>query len=68
LNYVLTLLLGEMLDGARCGPHGSKLHLYVKVGTFDQLEQRILYIVAVTSSGVERLTVQHDLMVSVCFM
>jgi hypothetical protein len=27
LNVVLTLLLGQMLDVARYGPHGSKLRL-----------------------------------------
>ena len=41
--------------------------LYVKVGTFDQLEQCKISIFTVTSLGIVRLTIQDDSMVSECF-
>ena len=41
---------------------------YVKVGAFDQLEQSTISILTVTSLGIVILTIQHDLMVRVCFM
>jgi len=41
---------------------------YVKVGTFDQLEQIKISVLTVTSLGIVMLTVQYDLIVSVCFM
>jgi len=41
---------------------------YVKVGTFTQLERSKIFFLTVKKSGIETLTVQHDLIVSVIFM
>jgi len=42
--------------------------LYVKVGMFDQLDQIQIRVLTVTSLGIVMLTVQHKLIVSLCFM
>jgi len=41
---------------------------YVKVGTFSHLEQSKTPLLTVNKSGIVRLTVQHDLIVSISFM
>jgi len=41
---------------------------YVMVGTFDQLEQSKICILTITTLGIVLLTVQYDLVVSICFM
>jgi len=41
---------------------------YVKVSTFTHLEQSKISHLTVNKSGTVRLTVQHDLIGSVCFM
>jgi hypothetical protein len=41
---------------------------YVKVGTFTQLEQRKISLITVHKMGIVKLTVQHDLIVSISFM
>jgi hypothetical protein len=64
---VLTLL-GEMLDVARYGPHGGKLSLYVKVRTFDQLEQNKISVLNIISGEMVTLIVRYGMIVSVCSM
>ena len=41
---------------------------YVKVGTFNHLEQSKICLLTVNQLGIDRLTLQHDLIVSVSFM
>ena len=41
---------------------------YVKVRTFTQLEQSKTSLLTVNETGIVRLTIQHDLIVSVSFM
>jgi len=41
---------------------------YVKVGTFTHLEQSKTSLLTVKETGIVRLIVQHDLIVSVSFM
>jgi hypothetical protein len=41
---------------------------YVKVGTFTHPEQNTIFLLAVNKLGIVRLTVQYNLIVSVCFM
>ena len=41
---------------------------YVKVSTFTHLEQRKTSRLTVNKSGIVRLTVKHDLILSICFM
>jgi len=41
---------------------------YVKVVKFDQLEQTKIGVLAVTTMGIVRCTVQHDFIVRVSFM
>ena len=41
---------------------------YVKVGTFTHLEQSKMSLFTVNQTGIDRLTVQHDLTVSIRFM
>jgi len=41
---------------------------YVKVSTFTHLEQSKTSLLSINKSGIVRLTVQHDLIVSVSFM
>jgi len=41
---------------------------YVKVGMFDQLEQSKICVLTVTTLGMIMLTVQHNLIFSLCFM
>jgi len=41
--------------------------LYVKVGTLTRLEQSKTPVLTVKETGIVRLTVQHDLIVSVSF-
>jgi len=41
---------------------------YVKVSTFDQLEQNKIFLLTVNKTGIVRLTIQHDLIVSISFM
>jgi len=41
---------------------------YVKVGTFDQLEQIKICILPITTLEVVMLIVPHDLIVNICFM
>jgi len=41
---------------------------YVKVSTFTHLEQSKMVLLTVNKSGILTLTIQHDLIVSVCFM
>jgi len=40
----------------------------VKVGTFTHLEQTEISLLMVNKSGMDKLTVQHELIVSVSFM
>jgi len=40
---------------------------YVKVGTFNHLEQKNICLLTGNELGIDRLTVQHDLIVSVSF-
>jgi len=42
--------------------------LYVKVGMFTPLEQSKICILTINKSGIVRLTVQHDWIVSISFM
>jgi len=42
--------------------------IYVKVGTFTHLEQSKISLLTVNQLEIVRLTVQHDLIVSVSFM
>jgi hypothetical protein len=65
---VLTILLGKMLDVARYGQYGCKPHLYVNVGMFDHLEQSTVYIVTVTKIGIEKLIMQHGMILSHHFL
>ena len=46
----------------------ASCNLCVKVGTFDQLEQRKITVSDVTIIGNEMLTVQHDLIFSIYSM
>jgi len=41
---------------------------YVKVSTFTHLEQSETSLLTVIKSGIVRLTIQHDLIVSISFM
>jgi len=41
---------------------------YVKVSTFTHLEQSKIGLLTVNKSGIVTRTVQHDMIVSVCFM
>ena len=41
---------------------------YVKVYTFDQLEQSKICVLTVISVGIVTLIVRYDMIVSVCFM
>jgi len=41
---------------------------YVKVRTFDQLEQSKISVLTVISVGIVTLIVRYDMIVSVCFM
>jgi hypothetical protein len=41
---------------------------YVKVRTFDQLEQNKICVLTVLSAGIVTLFVRYDMIVSVCFM
>jgi len=41
---------------------------YVKVGTFTHLEQSKIFVMTVNKMGIVKLTVQHDLIVSISFM
>ena len=41
---------------------------YVKVGTFTYLEQSKISLLTVNTLGIVRLTVQHDLIVSLSIM
>jgi len=41
---------------------------YVKVGMFTHLEQSKISLLTVNKLGIVRLTVQHDMIVSVIFM
>jgi len=67
-QIVVTIMLGEMLDVARYGQYGGKLHFYVKVGPFTHLEQSEISLLTVNKMGIVRLTVQHDLIASISFM
>ena len=40
---------------------------YVKVGTFDQLEQSKIGVLTVNKMALDMLTIQHDLIVSISF-
>jgi len=42
--------------------------LYVKVRTFDQLEQSKICVLTVISVGIVTLIVRYDIIVTVCFM
>jgi len=42
--------------------------IYVMVGIIDQLEQNKLDVSIGTTLGIVLLTIQHDLIVSLCFM
>jgi len=42
--------------------------IYVRVSTFTHLEQSKTSLLIVSKSGIVRLTVQHDLMVSISLM
>ena len=42
--------------------------LYVKVGMFDQLEQSKICVFTITTFGLVMLTVQYELIVSLCVM
>ena len=46
----------------------ASLVFYVKVRTFDQLEQSKIWVLTVSSFGIVMQTLQHDLMVGVYFM
>jgi hypothetical protein len=46
---------------------GSRV-FYVKVRTFEQLEQSTICVLNVISVGIETLVVHYDMIVSVCFM
>jgi len=41
---------------------------YVKVGTFNHLEQSKIWHLTVNKTGIVRLTIQQELIVSICFM
>jgi len=41
---------------------------YVKVGKLNHLEQNQIWLVTVNKVGMFRLTIQHDMMVTVSFM
>ena len=41
---------------------------YVKLCTFDQPEQSKICVLTVISFGIVKLTVHHDLIVSICLM
>jgi hypothetical protein len=41
---------------------------YIKVSMFTHLEQSKIALLTVNESGIMRLTVQHDMIVSVSFM
>jgi len=41
---------------------------YVEVGTLTRLEQSKIYILTITTLGIAMLTIDHDLMFSVCIM
>jgi len=41
---------------------------HVKVGMFDQLEQSKIWVLTVTTLGIEMLIVQHDMILSICFL
>ena len=41
---------------------------YVKIGTFDQLEQSKICVLTVISVGIVTIIVRYDMIVSVCFM
>jgi hypothetical protein len=41
---------------------------YVKVGTLTHLEQSITYLLTVNQTGIVRLMVQHDFIVSISFV
>jgi len=67
-------LLGWPCSWARCWMLQEMDHmeascvLYVKVGMFDQFEQRKFSVLTVTSLGIVMLTVHFDLIISVWFM
>jgi len=42
--------------------------VYVKVGTFDEIEQSRICILTVTTTGIVMLTALHHLILSICFM
>jgi len=41
---------------------------FVKVGTFNHLEHRKIILLTVNQMGIVMVTMQHNLIVSVCFM
>ena len=41
---------------------------YVKVGMLNHLEHSQIWLVTVNKAGIVRLTIQHDMIVSVSFM
>lgn len=55
-----------MLEDMDCT--GACHVFYVMVGTLDQLDQSKISILTVTLLGIAILTVQHDLIFSMCFM
>jgi len=42
--------------------------LYVKVGTFGQLEHNTICVLTITKMRIVMVTVQHDLIITVSFM
>ena len=46
----------------------ASCEIYVKVSKFTHLEQSKIALLTVNKSGIMRLTVQHDMIVSVRFM
>jgi hypothetical protein len=41
--------------------------IYVKVGTFDEIEQTRISVLTVTIMGIVMLTVLHHMILSICF-
>ena len=41
---------------------------YAIVGVFEQVEQSKICVLTVTALGIVMLTVQHDIIFSICFM
>jgi hypothetical protein len=42
--------------------------VYVKFGTFDEVEQSRICVLTVTTMGIVMLTALHHLILSICFM